>query len=95
MTTPTKRVITVQDADELRDVLPFSGVFEMNDCEVEVACPLNATTDQIEKMVLLVESMINVTDVRVSGTPRPEFEDSYAVIVTDVPYTRATNKRGK
>lgn len=94
-TTPTQRTIITHSADELRDTLPYSGVFDMNDCQVEINCPLGAQTEEIAKMVRIIESMINVTDVRVSGTPKPDLEDSYDIVVTETPYTRATNKRGK
>jgi len=79
------RTITVMDADELRDALPASGLFDMLDCEVELLCPPAAQTSEIEKMVKVIESMINVTDIRVSGVPRSEEERSYKIKISDVP----------
>jgi hypothetical protein len=79
------RILTVLDSDELRDALPESGLFDMLDCEVELMCPPNARTSEIEKMVNIIESMINVTDVRVSGVPRSENELSYNIKISNVP----------
>jgi hypothetical protein len=80
----TKTILTVDGAGELRDVLPLSGVFDMLDCEVELLCPPTAPTSEIEKMVNIIESMINVTDVRVTGIPRSEDEQSYTVTISNV-----------
>jgi len=79
-----KTILTVDGAGELRDVLPLSGVFDMLDCEVELLCPPTAPTSEIEKMVNIIESMINVTDVRVTGIPRSEDEQSYTVTISNV-----------
>lgn len=79
------RTITVMDADELRDALPASGMFDMLDCDVELLCPPNARTSEIERMVKIIESMINVTDIRVSGVPRSENELSYNIKISNAP----------
>jgi hypothetical protein len=57
----------------------------MLDCEVEIYCPELATTDDIQKMVSTLESMINVVDVRVSSTPETLHNESYQVIIKEVP----------
>jgi hypothetical protein len=88
----TKKILTVDGSDELRDVLPLSGVFDMLDCEVELLCPPTAPTSEIEKMVHIIESMINVTDVRVTGIPRSEEERSYTVTISNVPIEVAKGK---
>jgi hypothetical protein len=36
-------------------------------------------------MVTVIESMINVTDFRVTGIPRSEDEQSYILTITNVP----------
>ena len=92
---PDAKFLEVRSADEFREMLPTSGVFDMLDCEVELVCPPNAHTEEVEKMVSVIESMINVMDVRVVGTPRPENEDTYLVTITDVPFqtTRGRAKR--
>jgi hypothetical protein len=88
----TKKVLTVDGSDELRDVLPLSGVFDMLDCEVDLLCPPTASTSEIEKMVNIIESMINVTDVRVIGIPRSEEDRSYTVTISNVPIEVAKRK---
>jgi hypothetical protein len=93
--TPTQRILSVHSADELRDELPNSGVFDMTDCTVELGCPLDSHTEEIEKMVNLIESMIHVVDVKVSGIPQPHLNDLYTITITDVPFNRAINKKEK
>ena len=92
--TPTRpqRVLTPANADEFRDLLPNSGVFEMLDCEVEIYCPELATAEEVQKMVVTIESMINVVDVVVSATPETLQNDSYKVIITQVPLDRLKRK---
>jgi hypothetical protein len=87
-----KKVIVVGDSDELRDALPLSGVFDMLDCEVELLCPPTAATSEIEKMVKIIESMINVTDIRVTGIPRSEDERNYMITISNVPIEVAKGK---
>jgi hypothetical protein len=43
-------------------------------------------------MVTVIESMINVTDVRVTGVPRFEDEQSYTVKISNVPIEVAKGK---
>lgn len=78
------KILEVRSADEFRDLLPSSGVFDMLDCDVELICPPTAQTSEIEKMVTLIESMINVVDVRVVGVPRSEAEQTYLITITNV-----------
>lgn len=95
MINKAKRLLSVIDSDELRDALPSSGLFDMLDCEVELMCPPNARTSEIEKMVNIIESMINVTDIRVSGVPRSEDDLSYNIKISNVPVEVAkTRLRG-
>jgi hypothetical protein len=84
MTSRNQKILTVISSDELRDALPESGIFDMLDCEVELLCPPTAATSEIEKMVKVIESMINVTDVRVVGIPRSEDDQNYTVTISNV-----------
>lgn len=86
MNTVESRTLEVHSADEFREMLPISGVFDMLDCEVELVCPPAAQTSEVEKMVTVIESMINVTDVRVTGVPRSESEETYLITITNVPF---------
>jgi hypothetical protein len=92
LTNRNQRILTVVSSDELRDALPESGIFDMLDCEVELLCPPTAATSEIEKMVTVIESMINVTDFRVLGVPRSEDEQSYILKITNVPLEIAKRK---
>jgi hypothetical protein len=58
----------------------------MLDCKVELVCPPTAETGEVEKMVNLIESMINVVDVQVVGVPRSESDETYLITITDVPF---------
>jgi hypothetical protein len=64
----------------------------MLDCEVELLCPPAAATSEIEKMVTIIESMINVTDVRVTGVPRFEDDQSFTITISNVPIEVAKGK---
>lgn len=83
--TPYKKQIQVNDYNELRDVLPTSGIFDMMDCAIEIQCPELAETSEIERMTRLIESMVNVTDIKVSSTPEDMANIFYTVTVTEVP----------
>jgi hypothetical protein len=87
------KTLTVFGSDDLRDALPQSGVFDMLDCEVELLCPPTAPTSEIEKMVNIIESMINVTDVRVTGVPRFEDEQTYKITIQNVPLEVARGRK--
>lgn len=82
---PEIKTLKPKDANDFRDLLPTSGVFDMLDCEVEIYCPELATTDDVQKMVSTLESMINVVDVRVSSTPKTLHNKNYQVIIKEVP----------
>lgn len=76
--------IRVETADELRDSLSTSGVFDMTDCTVVIDCPLDAETEEVRKMVNILESAIHVNDVKVVGLVETDgFE--YVISITEVP----------
>ena len=79
------KTLNVKDYDELRDVLPTSGVFDMLDCALEIWCPEAAQAAEIERMTKLVESMVHVTDVRVGSSIENLSSDSYVIKVTETP----------
>lgn len=95
MTVISSRTLEVHSADEFREVLPTSGVFDMLDCKVELVCPPSAQTEEVEKMVTLIESMINVVDVNVIGVPRSEAEETYLITITDVPFELSRGRAKK
>lgn len=95
MTVTSSRTLEVYSADEFREMLPTSGVFDMLDCKVELVCPPSAQTEEVEKMVTLIESMINVLDVNVIGVPRSESEETYLITITNVPFGVSRGKAKK
>lgn len=88
--------IQVTSADELRDSLPTSGVFDMTDCTVIIDCPLDAETEEVRKMVNILESAIHVNDVRVVGMVETDGLE-YIIKITEVPadFISARRKRIK
>lgn len=86
--------LQVTSADELRDALPISGVFDMNDCIVSIDCPLDSSATEVAKMVTILESVINVVDVDVMGHVLNTADD-YTVLVTEVPIERAEGRHPK
>lgn len=84
--------LRVASADDLRDTLPVSGVFDMNDCVVVIDCPLDAQADEVRKMVAILESVIHVVDVKVTGTVDNDGLE-YLVKITEVPVEVAEGKK--
>ena len=78
------RTIKAKNYDDFRDSIPNSGVFEMTDCEVEVWCPEHGETEEIGRIVSLIESMVHVTDVRIGSTIENLTSDDYRVVITEV-----------
>lgn len=91
------RTINVKDYDELRDILPTSGVFDMTDCAIEIWCPEVAQTGEIEKMSSLIESMLHVTDIKVGSGIEDLVSDSYRIVfLEDNRHNKARfNREGK
>ena len=84
--------LKVASADELRDVLPISGVFDMNDCTVVIDCPLDGTAEEVRKMATVLESIIHVVDLKVTGSAAGENLE-YLVDITEVPIDVAEGKK--
>lgn len=89
MTDFLTRILKPVNADDFRDKLPGSGVFEMMDCEVEIYCPELAEAEDVQKMVNTIESMINVVDIRITSTPETLHSPTYQVIIKEVPLKAA------
>lgn len=85
MTDFPTRILNPVNADDFRDKLPYSGVFDMMDCEVEIYCPELAQADDVQRMVSTIESMINVVDIRITSTPETLHSPTYQVIIKEVP----------
>ena len=84
--------LRVTSADDLRDMLPVSGVFEMNDCIIAIDCPLDSEADEVRKMVKILESVIHVVDVKVVGAIEHDGLE-YLVHITEVPVDVAEGRK--
>ncbi len=80
---PKPRTLTVQNYDDFRDILPTSGLFDMTDCAVEIWCPEHAETDEVQRMVALIESMVHVTDVRIGSDIENLTSEDYRVVIIE------------
>ena len=74
--------LQVENSDQLRDSLHHSGIFDMTDCIVEVSCNLDSQVDEVDKMLAIIKSAINV--VEHTFIPDNEVED-YHVRIAEVP----------
>ena len=81
--------LRVDSADELRDVLYQSGLFNMSDCSVEISCSMENPEDEVNKMFDIIKYAIHV--VATSYVPDEDIHD-YRVIVNEVqpPYMKKT-----
>jgi hypothetical protein len=93
----TKRTLTVKTYEDFLENLPTSGLFEMTDCAVEIWCPEFAEADEIQRMVLLLESMVHLTDVKIGSDIENLTSDDYRVVLIEDSNTlgRSKNYRGK
>ena len=93
----TKRTLTVKTYEDFLENLPTSGLFEMTDCAVEIWCPEFAQADEIQRMVLLLESMVHLTDVKIGSDIENLTSDDYRVVLIEDSNTlgRSKNYRGK
>jgi hypothetical protein len=75
--------LRVAGADDLRDKLHYSGLFDMSDCVVEVECHPNTQAEELDKIVRVLEAAINVVDVVISSTPTSEAD--FFLEISEVP----------
>lgn len=80
---PMTKTIRTTNYDDFRDMLPSSGLFEMTDCAVEIWCPEQSETEEIKRMVSLLESMVHVTDVKIGSDIENLASEEYRVILTE------------
>ena len=81
--------LKVNTPDELRDALSTSGVFEMLDCEVYIESPGDVLVTDVERMVTILHSTINITDINVTYVIDA---DEYTVRIIEVPLPVAEGK---
>lgn len=85
--------LLVGSADDLRDSLPTSGVFDMTDCIVTIDCPLECDVEEVRKMVTILESAIHVFDIDIVSYVAPRNE--YEVLITEVPLDTIEQKKAR
>ncbi len=93
----TKRTLTVKTYEDFLENLPTSGLFEMTDCAVEIWCPEFAQADEVQRMVVLLESMVHLTDVKIGSDIENLLSDDYRVVLIEDSNTlgRPKNSKGK
>lgn len=77
-------MLNVKGYEDFRDKLSTSGLFDMTDCTIQIWCPESSDTDEIQKMVRLVESMVHVTDVQIGSQIQDLTSESYRVVIAEV-----------
>ena len=82
--TKYSRTLEVESYDDLRERIPSSGLFEMTDCTLQVWCPLESDTSEVERMVNLVESMVHVADVEIGSRIEDITSEKYRVVITEI-----------
>ena len=88
----TKRTLTVKTYEDFLENLPTSGLFEMTDCAVEIWCPEFAQADEIQRMVLLLESMVHLTDVKIGSDIENLTSNDYRVVLIEASNTFGRSK---
>jgi hypothetical protein len=90
--TPVSEVIKlhVETVEEFRECMPSSGLFDMLDCALEIRSNALAEIDDIDLLVKLVESAINVIDVRISADYDTE---GFDIRIIEVPISIAEGKK--
>jgi hypothetical protein len=81
----TSTTIKANDYTDLLDKISSSGLFEMTDCNVEIWCPEQSDTEEVEKMVHLIESMVHVLDIKVGSSIEDMASDTYRIILKEPP----------
>jgi len=88
----TKIKLDVETAEDFREALPSSGLFDMLDCALSVRSNALATVDDIDLIVTLVESAINVVDVNISADYDTQ---GFHIEIIEVPISIAEGKKNK
>ena len=79
--------LNVDDAEEFRERLPSTGLFDLADCDVKITASWDSPVSDIQLITMLIEGAINVVNLRVLTEARSDIE----IIIKDVPLKRAKN----
>lgn len=84
--------LLVETADDLRDALPTSGLFDMTDCTALIDCPLDSSAEEVRKMVAVLEGAIHVVDVVVVGNVKHDGPE-YLIEIAEVSIATAEGRK--
>lgn len=74
--------------NEFRDNIHLTDMFDMLDCKVEITSGPLGSVEELNKIVSLIESMINVIDVRLTSDVT---SDDF--LITFIPVTNSRIRR--
>jgi len=77
--------LNVNSAEDLREALPSSGLFEMTDCDIKIQAPWDVAVSDLQLITLLLESAINIVEFSTDMEVREDIE----IVIKDVPLKRA------
>ena len=86
MTKSSSINLVVHNAEEFRDSLSQTGLFEMFDCAMWMEAPTDAPIHEIEQMTKTLQSFINVTDIEV--TMVDDGLSQYYISIVETPFTQ-------
>lgn len=73
--------LTVDSAEQFRDELPTSGLFDLTDCKVQINAAWDSPIADLTLITTLLEGAINVVNLEVNLLARPDIE----VLIISVP----------
>lgn len=84
--------LIVQDAEDFRQQLPDTGLFEMFDCTVLVEASDFTPVHEIETISNILHYAINVVDFKVVPVPEPLDAGDIHISIAEVPIHIAENR---
>lgn len=75
--------LKVHSADQFRDELPSTEVFDMSDCSVSITAPWDSSVEDLDGITKFIASVINVIDTQV------EFgsHEGIVVVISETPFS--------
>lgn len=78
--------------NDFRDNVHLTDLFDMLDCKVDIVSGPLGSIQELDKIVTLIESMINVVDVRITSDVS---SDDFLITFTPVTNSRIRRPRAK
>lgn len=79
--------LNVDSAEEFRELLPTTGLFDLTDCEVMIVASWDTPVSDVYLITTLLEGAINVVSLVVLTEARTDIK----IEIKDVPLKRAKN----